>query len=300
VQKAREKVGHTFRLAAKVLSNPETMRLERGTISLSKAMRIDFAELMNMLRTRRGSRDLHWALQQGFLHQMPTKLITALTSESLAAQAGFSSNLKSSRGVLLDRKVAFRLWKLALGAAGAVATTSEHYTVFLPCAFVSLLHPNATVRTDTLALMRKCFNVLDKLEKFAVDPEVTAENRKECRAWLRDLLFPLEQWCREILIQLAEHDFQEPFNELLTTDLKGYVNAIKSTLMIENIIKRIRQGERESMSGKMPPRASWHIAATCSELTEFSRPLVFVTDRAKQAADDSLREGLFKYTVFTH
>ena len=102
----------------------------------------------------------------------------------------------------------------------------------------------------------------------------------------------MEQYSREVFVQLGEVDFKEvpPF---LEADLEEYATAMKSTLLIENMFNHLRKVERKSMTGKCMPKTAWHHFCHSSLLTDFDREAIAVTEPARQAAPSQIPNSTF-------
>ena len=93
-------------------------------------------------------------------------------STCLAEAAGLSEKRKNKIGRADDRIIGVKMFKLAMGAAAALGSTSLHYTTLLPHVFVGLVHADAELRDRCLAFLKDAMEVLQILEVAAqTDPE---------------------------------------------------------------------------------------------------------------------------------
>ena len=128
--------------------------------------------------------------------------------------------------------------------------------------------------------------------------EATALEDEDCKIFVMELLWPLEQWAREVMIQLEEHEWLSPFNQMLLSDLKEFIRAMKGTLLAENVIKRIRANENSSGNGKSPPNVTWFEGLMSPEFEHFDRPLLKVSERGKKASVNSLGPDIYEHPLF--
>ena len=135
-----------------------------------------------------------------------------------------------------------RLFYNAITTAGEFFVTSLHYTQSFPESFVGLVDEDDDIRGWTIDLCKRAVEILDILEPLAWhgDEEVNLK----CRAFLRDLIFPCEQWTMEIFTMLREHRFTEPWNWILDTELYQFLRRLCSTRLAENVIKTVRKTEK--------------------------------------------------------
>ena len=125
------------------------------------------------------------------------------------------------------------LWRLAYKLAGECGLTDLSFQVPPRC-FLALNSGEA--RPRTLAWLKELWSVLETLE-------ATATEDKDAHQFLQGLLWPLEQWSREVLISLVEADWDwGQVASWLSADLQAYSQAHFSSLMCENLGNAITQG----------------------------------------------------------
>ena len=109
-----------------------------------------------------------------------------------------------------------------------------------------------------------------------------------CDAFVKNLIFPTEQYSREVLLRLAECDFEMVSNPV-RVQVRELAEAFNSSLLNERMIKRIRDGVRLVRSHSYGPRRVWQSEMTDPQLAAHDRPPAAVTMTAKKMASDAGR-----------
>ena len=138
--------------------------------------------------------------------------------------------------------------------------------------------------------MRWWFSVLEKLETHAA-------KAPKASSFVKNLLFPLNHWVRQKLVELAEMDFQYIDEELRDT-FRQYGTSFMSTLVSELQFNNLRDKERRHTAGSLSALAAWHRCACSCLLGDVGRcPVQFsqVSDSvsAKKVPRSTFRGGVF-------
>lgn len=282
----RKKLSNIILYACTVMSRPLSIRLLRGLCMLPEPLHEAYAREYRLLQSRAGTLTMHQELADNGYCLALHGVLCRLTSPILAAELGFSSITSASGGVAQDVLLAKHMWRLAWGMVASMALTGLTYSAIPPLMFIGLTSPDAEHVSSLLGRLRAMWAVLLKLEKVAL-------GNPECHSFVCSLRFPLEQFTREVLVQLSEADF-EVVPGFVMEDLVAFGSGINSTLIIEKMFNHLRGLERSSKNGQLGPLAAWHEASHGSLLGEFGRPLVHIDGAAKSAAAPAMPSSTFK------
>lgn len=285
-QQARRKVANTMRYSATVMARPLGLRLFQGMVHASVPLRKAFAQELQAVKTRRGSMHLHQELLQGSFAKTLHATLSNVFSADFARDVGVGLGPKSERKAKEDSAVGMTILRLVCAVVGQSIVTNLSYTDMPPYIFVGLVHADEAVVQATLAQCKVVWETLCSLEAQAWD-------NSRCAAWVRSFLFSSSQWCREILIGLAEARFACVPGHL-RPELLDYALAQKTTLMIENMGNLCRRVERKNGSGKLAPLTAWHRCSRSQLAEEYDRPSAPVTSAAKAAAATSVPQQAFE------
>ena len=288
VASSRRKALHTMHFAAHVISRPLSRRLYFGQCKLSKPLREAFMEEMEALKTRRGSRALHLDLVAGEGRETIRNLFNRWCSEAFAKSIEFGRRHASDLKFREDFKVASTMWRVTIGCAGATILTDCAYTALPPLVFLKLVDPRESLVAEGLRFCKQLWDGLTALEAAAI-------GRKDIENFCISLRWPCEQWCRRILLMLAEDDFQFVRPAMLQ-EVEAFLNAPKTTLFVEHFNNLGRRVERRNGSGKLEPIAAWHRFSCCKILEEHDIRKVSATAASDAAAPSVIDASIFEST----
>ena len=132
---------------------------------------------------------------------------------------------------------AFRLLNLYFGESHMAYL---HFTLLPPGVFMGLASPDATIVSATLAKCKATWELLENMEKAAL-------TNKALAAFISDLCFPREQFCRETFVALAEAKF-EVVPSWMFSDMKEFASSWRSSLLCENLFRSCRMREKAAAS----------------------------------------------------
>ena len=158
------------------------------------------------------------------------KVFETFTSEAFAKDSGFVSQIRSDHQRAHDVVVADTMWKLAVNFVGSLSQSFKLFEV-PPLCFLGLTSSDEMVKKATMEHLNKLFVALEKLESEAHATDT------ECKDFLDNLLWPLNQWVREIFVALNESDWDAALMPLwLVDELTAYSRAHFSSLLCENML----------------------------------------------------------------
>jgi hypothetical protein len=277
VKEMRKKCTSTMQFVSKILCRQRSNRLFALVCFFPTPVERWFEEELKAVKSRELTLKLSHALHQNAWRETLINLWHWFGSVEFATRLGFQWETDALwRTPEDDTAVAQAAWALLSAFIGHSSLTNLMFTSFPPYLFIGLCSEDEAVVKDTLQKCEKIWLLLQKLEAEAVGD-------RDLAAFVRDLVFPSEQWVREVLVALYEGDFQvvPPW---LRDDMVDFATNRRSTLMCENLFRHVRGREQGSASKNIGPVGIWHHAMTCSLSDEFDRKQVEISELAKVAA----------------
>lgn len=288
VRQKRETVSGTLHYACIKLCDCKDVRLWHGRVLLPHAVETAFNEWVTAFKTQEGTAEVIIQLAQKTQVDVFRKVFRTLLSPDFARSCGFVAGRRSARQIEEDKVVGATMFKFAVHMIGNIAMTNLMFQM-PPAGFLALLSRDVPQAT-TLGQLKETWESLERLER------TTQTNRKAEDFW-KDLLWPLEQWAREVFVALSETDFQS-VPDWVHQELTAYSHAHWSTLLIENLANRIRAHASKSPGKQFGPRSVWHACAyggnTCAE---HDRPLVKVTQIGRNVGGARVTTTTFAKTA---
>lgn len=286
--KRRAACVNTLHFCSKMLASETSMRLWRAMVYLPEAFAGQFGQWMQDLKTRGGTLELFLGLVNGSDVECLRRVFRLLSDTELVYKLGFRCEGRSPAQIKEDSNVADKLWRLAVTFVAEASLSNEFYRTPPQC-FLGLLSKNADTKKEWLQRIRCFWEALVKMEASALEDH-------EARMWLDSLRWPLEQWCRELLVMLAEGGW-ESVPSVVQEEVSQYSRAHWSTIMIENLGNAGRRASRASPSGALKAPALWHSIAMASPVcADHERPVLSTTAAARSIAPSSVPHGVFKYS----
>ena len=155
---------------------------------------------------------------------------------------------------------------LVLSQLASHAMFTASYSCSLPHKFGALLHEDPAVQQETLRWLEHVWATLCKLEELALDDDA-------CAQFLRELVWPQLHYCREVLITLAERQWQGVPDDL-RQHLLGQAIGFAGTKCVEDGFNFFRDAEVDSKSRVLSRKHRWHhvIASGLMEEVDMPRP----------------------------
>lgn len=238
-----------------------------------------FDTMIPAIKTRRGAQSLVIGLAEGSLNEVVLEQLNWLISPKFAeALSASSSNIGPRTEHLLkqDAVVFASVWNYTIELCGNLALTSLGYES-PPCAFLRLLSPAASAREAALRDLKKSWGSLEKAE-------IQGQSDHQCAAIVRDTTIGLQQFNRELFIQLLETNF-EVVPEAVQLAISEYGGSWFSSLVAECGFNECRRVGRRGRNRRMEPARVYHTLAVGSDLmSSFDRPSIPITQAARCVA----------------
>ena len=144
-----------------------------------------------------------------------------------------------------------------------------------PDKFGGLLHANPAVHADTLRYMVRAFRALEKFEELA-RTDVFFED------FVREMVWPSQPWCRELLIGAVEAG-DKALPEPALDEVMAAGAAFHTTQANENVNNFLRDVDRLNKSTAMSRMSRWHKTTCSNMLDDFDRKQITVLDEDKSS-----------------
>ncbi|CAE7236830.1 unnamed protein product [Symbiodinium sp. CCMP2456] len=287
LQQKRAKCVNTLHFSATRLSKPLNIRLWKGMVDLPQPLEVEFHKWMSALKTRRDTQALMLSLAEGGDTEILRQVFEQLLSPEYADNLGFSAEAKNACELEADQTVARCMWKLAYSTVGSCACTDCFFQV-PPQKFLGLAALDAEQMQSTMTVLKQFWEALQQLEARALDDMAA-------KRFIENLLWPSQQWSREVFVQLLEKDFLAA-NDDIQCEVEAYSKGHWSTLLIENLGNRCRKVSKgETPSGSLGPKSIWHECVLGSTTCEdHDRKAVAVSTAARVAASGKLPLPVFQ------
>lgn len=125
--------------------------------------------------------------------------------------------------------------------------------------------------------------------------EKAAAKNTQVSSFLSGLCFTREIWVREVMVELAECQFEYVSAELLA-ELVAYARRLLGTKLVEDMIGEAKRVCSSSPNGKLSDIGRWKACQVSGILVENDRPPVDLTPAARSAAADRIPSHCFRTT----
>ena len=123
-----------------------------------------------------------------------------MTSHDFARTCGFVHEQPRTMHLALeDEKVARAAFRLCVHTTDSLALTDMTYRYLPPLIFVGLISEDTDQVAATFQQCRELWDLINKLEE-------EGHGSSRCRSFVQSLMWPEEQWTREILVRLSENE----------------------------------------------------------------------------------------------
>lgn len=188
--KRRSACVNSLHFGAKVLSNQFHMRLWSAVALLPTMVQDIFDQWMTDLKTLRGIEHVLESLVLGRDTDVLRRIFHRLVDADFSVDLGFRREARTTFEGNEDARVAACLWRLAVTFVGEAALTNLFFET-PPQFLIAVLSRDEGTRKDQRDKMKSYWEALEVLELHAAE-------YAEARTWLHNLMWPLQQWTREM------------------------------------------------------------------------------------------------------
>lgn len=289
LRKERNKCSNTLHYSCTLLSQPLSVRLwallGHGAVPVETFSNM----VVTSLQTQKGIQELGISLVDGALLVVVVELFEHLFSPELADALEFNKlkcKDKSAHQKHQDSIVLQAAFLFITTLMGNLAETSAWFRT-PPMAFIGGSTASAEMRGQWLQDMNKMWDVLETLERQALD-------NNDVKQYLKSMWWPSHQFVRETFLELWECDFKDPLTKHLHHSLLAYSRSHVSSLIVENFFKCARAASHCNRKGACEPLSAWHACAVGGVVAkEFHRQSVPVTQAARSAAPARVSPAIF-------
>ena len=151
--------------------------------------------------------------------------------------------------------------------------------------------PDEERKTDTLLYCHTLYEGVRKLEDAM---SVSTPDGDWCKAYWQNMVWPHNNWNREILIGLAEGEFELSVPLPVNKELGGAARCQKTTRTVENFFNIWRARARKQASEAMTPQSGWNAIYHSKHMRDDDRGHVIPTTADKVHRVSSLPPTTFK------
>lgn len=270
VQVKRGKAKHTLDFVARVLGNA----YGNAVANIINPATGPFAEWFDtgrtITKTVRGNREWHIGLCTGDMTKVLCSGFEALETPSELEAMGFvppsHAEFADPGAIRQDAHLADLLVRLVMAEAFNFLLSSMTFSDCLPGYFMVLLSGDSGLRKHGLLQLSGWFRLL-------CDMEELAEKQGTVKRVLRDLMWPQETFVREVLVLLAESDFQDISYEVRHM-IQGYADSWKATVVNEDMTNKLRYVEGAQSAGRFARPTRWYRAQESGPIERYDRKLI--------------------------
>ena len=276
--------------ACTTLAKPWSRRKFLQYCNVTVPLETRFDQEREGLTTRRGTEHLYMNLVRGNFANVFVELWEHVCSREFAFTCGYTAGRRSEALVNKEMVLARSLKVYVLDIISELALSDLWCTRQLPQRFWGLrasdeVEAEEAKLQECLASLRETWGAYVKLEEAAQRLAEAEELLVHCR-------WPYEQWTKEVMIMLCECDF-ETVPPHAAKQIKDWASGFHSTLLVEQEWNHVREGERQSRSGRFGAASIWHRVFASDLLTDWGRPAMVTNTQGNCAAKEQLPSDMF-------
>lgn len=281
MERLRRSNPNTLMMVVHILSNRTTRRIAQCMLRLTSHVHEAHNLTVTQLKTQSGSLDWHVEAATGSYNKYLSAIFSELTDDGLLCAANFATDPES---ILSDScfKEEALVAETALDLAREMIfneiVSMAFYTHRPFAKFAALLHHDSNKRADAFKWCKELFEALTNAEE-----AVHSGKHPKLQQFLDSMLWPKALWGREILISIAEAQFQA-LPEAQAREVQGVFRGMTSTKGVEDAFGNCSEECGGSKAGKLGRTARFHRVAVSPLLQEMDRPPVVIDNRAKYAS----------------
>eukprot|EP00971_Amphidinium_carterae_P350088 6491373-Amphidinium_carterae.2 len=225
---------------------------------------------MRDLKTTSGTQGMLRSESLGALHRVSTEMLEVFVSSEFANTMGFNAEKMDASST--DARIANGMYRLVVESVGNLVLTGEALSSGLPYCLLILLHGSASEQECAREHVKSLVGALQNLEQHAAS-SIGAAN------FLRDLIWPAEQFTRKLLWDLWANDFK--MTDQVRTAMEAWSSSWHSTLICENSL-RVARLEQMNASGRTGITKCWHALNSGSLRTDYGKKEVPTTTNTRR------------------
>ena len=288
LKRIRSTCKNGMHFAAQVTANRVQCRLFR-MISLVFEPIVEWFDLdLTKSKTQRGVQESRQELCLRGLDRVLEKVLATLYSPvallELSFAAGEPELVAGQREE--DRNIAMSMMSLVVNVLSNFQLEAMASQASLPKYFYLLSHPSSAVVSSALLKLQSWWATWCTLERQALSNPAVA-------GFLDNLFWTRLVWVREVMVELAEYDFQiVPAH--LHEELLAFSVALPGTKLVEDVIGDVKGTAGSSSSGRISDASRWKACQVSNRLVENDRPSCTVTGTARAVATGTVPAENFR------
>ena len=292
MKKLRSSCKTGLELATTILAMEETRALATGTTAIALSLDGEHARTITEMKTRSGA--FNWRLEMAIGGRFGPALrgMSVLWDAQILVDVGLLSFHGANKCEFSDEsasKIADCLFVFARDLLAAEVNFARQYSGDFPNFFVALLDKDDDRRAESFRYVSDVWLTLTNMEqKCATDPWLDS--------YMRDLMFPLNIWCREVFVGIHECGGTALPGDI-AQEVLGYARGFGGTKINEDMFNILRRRCKLSPNDQLGPAGVWHCSLTFELITANDmRPVKSTADDAIQA--NATSKGTAPKTLF--
>lgn len=283
LKRLRSRCKNGWHFAAQVLANATQARIIALMILLFDEVVQDFDMGITERKTQWGCLERNIMKASGHARSLMARVIMTLAKPEALVEMRFimpGHGEPMQEQVDDDKEFAGLANKLCWNMCRSFLLTASECEWTLPSAFVLLLSPQVETRAQVLVRLCEWWRLLNKLETEALA-------NVGIKSFLSSIIFPSLVWVREVLVRLAEVEFQS-VPESARQQVLAYGSMLPGTKCVEDSIGHAKGVAMASPAGKVCPSSAWHSIATGGIVKDLGWQEPQVTKAARACSIDRL------------
>lgn len=255
VKSERDKCFNNLHYTATVLSDSTLHKLCLAIAMLTSPVRIQFGKDEVRCKTQQGLLQWWYEETEGLASHKLAAVFGALTSAENMFKLGFQDADDNIPEWCFDDDdyVARKAFAFSYNLVGQRLLSIGAAKASPPFSFTRLLHNDS--RETTLSELSVLFRYLAYYEQAAI-------RDKGIGSALASMVWPDMQYCREVLVDLAETGFKAIPDHTMAS-IRGFALGMEGTYMIEQLVNFLLGKEGASRSHRMGRIHRWHCSTQC-------------------------------------
>ena len=278
VDAAQRRLKNKSLFVAGVLSNPFSRKLMLLATYVPMPMELRHNLDVQAFATQRGCLDWAIGMASASYTQMLRDIWATLQNTELLRKVGFTAH----QPVVCDAMhrenivVANTAVELCRHLISLEIETNSYYSHRPPFMYLQALSKDALVRAAVMVWCKRAWDVVTGAEEIAFGSAVV-------RRHLSSMLWPAQQWDREVLLSAREADFS-CFPPDIVEGLQSFGRGLMTTVPVEVMHNRVTDATRNNKGGVLGRFGRWHQLVTSLIAEQNDRPRPVVTNAVRYAA----------------
>lgn len=262
-------------MSAKILGTVSIRMLVGMSLSMVHLARESFGRMLAGAKTQQGCVSWWASMANG---EWVAELAGLGSPENL--QLARYSTTPDEADTPDDELVARYHFELMVSILGCRLVTLTLFTGTLSDFFGALLHSDGEVVRSCLMALSRWWSKLQELE-------AAAKGNTFFKKFAEQLAWPLQSWCRELLVVLSEHKFNQVPAWVRDAYLLPWARGFHGANITEDAFQLLRRSEAVAETGRLGRLQRWCRLGHSELLQDYDRPPPPMTSSTRQALPSS-------------